>query len=57
MEKITVLDIKFKFGDTEDAIHPVILQDDNEMILVDCGYVGLMPIIEGAIEAKSSLKF
>lgn len=53
MENIIVLNIKFKFGDTEDFIHPVILKDDNEMILIDCGYTGFMPAIEDAIKAEN----
>lgn len=52
MEDVIVLNIKFKFGDTEDVIHPVILRDDNEMILVDCGYIGFMPVVEEAIKKE-----
>ena len=40
MENIIVLNIKYKFGDMEGFIHPVVLKDDNEMILVDCGIQG-----------------
>ena len=50
---IIILDIRFKFGNTEDIIHPVILKDDKEMILVDCGYTGFMPLIEDAIKAQN----
>lgn len=53
MENIRVLNIKFKFGDIEDVIHPVIIMDDNEMILVDCGYSGFMPLIEDAMKAEN----
>lgn len=53
MEDIIVLNVKFKFGNTEDIIHPVILKDDKEMILVDCGYTGFMPVIEAAIKAEN----
>lgn len=53
MENIIVLNIKFKFGDTEDVIHPVILKDDNELILVDCGYTGFLSVIEDAIKAEN----
>lgn len=52
MDKITVLNIRSSFGNIEQYIHPVVLQDDNEMILVDCGYVGFMPNIEAAMEAE-----
>ncbi|ABW17917.1 MBL fold metallo-hydrolase [Alkaliphilus oremlandii] len=50
---IIVLNIEFKFAHIEDTIHPVILQDDKEMILVDCGYTGFMPMIEEAMAAEN----
>lgn len=53
MNKIIVLDIKFKFGEAEDVIHPVVLIDDKNMILIDCGYTGFFPIIKQAIEEKN----
>lgn len=49
MNKIVVLDIKFKFGEVEDAIHPVLLIDDKNMILIDCGYPGFLSDIEQAM--------
>jgi glyoxylase-like metal-dependent hydrolase (beta-lactamase superfamily II) len=52
MSDIIVLNIKFKFGDIEDIIHPVILKDNDEMMLVDCGYIGFMSIIEDAIKSE-----
>jgi len=52
MEEIIILDIPVKFGDMEEVIHPVILMYAKEMILVDCGYIGFMPKIEGAIQAR-----
>jgi len=52
MENIIVLNIKFNFGVVEDVIHPVILKDDKEMILIDCGYTGFMPIIEDAMKEE-----
>jgi glyoxylase-like metal-dependent hydrolase (beta-lactamase superfamily II) len=51
--KNIVLNVKFKFGEIEDLIHPVILLDDNEMILVDCGYTGALSAIEEAIKAEN----
>ncbi len=50
MEKIIVLEIKFTFRDVEDAIYPVILRDDENMVLVDCGYAGFLAAIEKAME-------
>jgi len=53
MDKIIVLDIKFKFGEVEDTIHPVVLIDDKNMILVDCGYTGFLPAIKQAMEENN----
>ena len=53
MENIIVLNIKYKFGDIEGVIHPVILKDNNEMILIDCGYAGFMTIIEDAMKSEN----
>lgn len=50
MEEIIVLEIKFKFNDVEDTIYPVILKDDKNMILIDCGYVGFLAAIENAMK-------
>ncbi len=52
MNQIIVLDIKFKFGEIEDVIHPVILKDDDNMVLIDCGYTGFLSMIEQAMEEK-----
>lgn len=49
MDTITVLDISFSFAEVEDVIHPVVLADDKNMILVDCGYTGFLPMIEQAM--------
>jgi glyoxylase-like metal-dependent hydrolase (beta-lactamase superfamily II) len=48
-----VLDLKFKFGGIEDAIHPVVLTDDKSMVLIDCGYPGFLPVIEQALEENN----
>jgi glyoxylase-like metal-dependent hydrolase (beta-lactamase superfamily II) len=53
MEEIIVLNIKYIFGNTEEMIHPVILLNDSEMVLVDCGYRGFLPNIEEAMRAKN----
>lgn len=53
MPSVTVLNIKFTFRNISGAIHPVILKDENEMILVDCGYTGFLPIIEDAIKSEN----
>lgn len=53
MKNIIILNINFNYGGIEDIIHPVILKDEKEMILVDCGYTGAMPAIEEAIKAEN----
>ncbi len=52
MEEIIVLNIRFKFGQIEDEIHPVVIKDDKNMILIDCGYTGFLPLVERAMEEK-----
>jgi len=52
MENIVILDVKFNFGYGEDAIYPVILVDKNEMILVDCGYINFLTLLEEAAYKK-----
>lgn len=46
MNKITVLEIKFKFNENTNAIYPVILSDENDMILIDCGYPNFLDLIK-----------
>lgn len=52
MNQMIILDITFTFGAMTDVIHPVILKDDQEMILVDCGYPGFLPNIKAAAKAE-----
>lgn len=52
MKPIITLPIKYTYGDTENIIHPVILLDNHEMILVDCGFTGYLPQIERAMEQQ-----
>ncbi|WP_315080951.1 MBL fold metallo-hydrolase [uncultured Clostridium sp.] len=51
MNKLNVLKVEFEFNRIIDAIYPVILRDDNDMILIDCGYPNFLTLIEeSAIE-------
>jgi glyoxylase-like metal-dependent hydrolase (beta-lactamase superfamily II) len=52
MNKVTVLEIKFDFGGMENTIFPVILSDESEVVLVDCGYPNFLPLLKDAAEAK-----
>ncbi len=51
--KIIILDLKFKFGEIEDVIHPVVLKDNANMVLIDSGYTGFLPVIEQAMEENN----
>lgn len=52
MNKLTVLEIKFDFNGATNAIFPVILSDEEEMILIDCGYPNFLLLIKAAAEVK-----
>lgn len=53
MNKIIILDIKLLIGEVEDVIHPAVLVDDENMVLIDCGYTGFLPAIEQAMEENN----
>lgn len=44
-----VLKLPFAFGGISDAVYPVVLRDENNLVLVDCGYLGFLPILEAAM--------
>jgi len=46
MSKISILAIKVGPNDVENMIYPVIIEDEEEMILVDCGYPNFLAVIE-----------
>lgn len=46
MNKLNVLKIDFEFNGMIESIYPVILEDDREMILIDCGYPKFLGLIE-----------
>jgi glyoxylase-like metal-dependent hydrolase (beta-lactamase superfamily II) len=50
MKAIVVLDISFPVGTDDDWIHPVVLRDENHLVLVDCGYTGAFSLIETALK-------
>lgn len=52
MSSITVLDINFDYNGANNSIFPVILKDEEEMILIDCGYPGFFPLIKDCAEKK-----
>lgn len=46
MERYKVLDITFLNAGAEEHIYPVLLLDEEETVLVDCGYPGSMELVE-----------
>lgn len=46
--QLIVLEIPFHFEGAADKLYPVILQHKEEMILVDGGYAGFLPLLEEA---------
>ncbi|MGE8207026.1 MBL fold metallo-hydrolase [Heyndrickxia sp. NPDC080065] len=53
--EIIQLDLKFMYNESEMVIHPTIIKDENEIILVDCGYPGMLPILEAELKSKGIL--
>lgn len=50
MKKIIIFDIEMTYGNIRDTIHPVVLCDESDYVLVDCGYVGSFSRIEEALQ-------
>lgn len=46
MSKISILEVGFNFGGESNTIYPVVLEDENEMVLIDCGYPNFLKLIE-----------
>lgn len=45
-KRYDILHLRYLFGDIEQHIFPVILLDKNEVVLVDCGYLGSLEMLE-----------
>ena len=52
MNKLTVLEIKFDFNGETNVIFPVILSDESEVVLIDCGYPNFLPLIKAAAKKQ-----
>lgn len=52
---LIILDIDMTYGDIKDRIHPVILSDEVNCVLVDSGYVGSLPRLEEALRNNNIL--
>jgi glyoxylase-like metal-dependent hydrolase (beta-lactamase superfamily II) len=47
-----ILDIAFTYQDRIEHLYPVILQNDQEVILIDGGYAGFMPLLDNALRQQ-----
>lgn len=45
---VHVLKLNFTFAGREDALYPVLLHEGAELMLVDCGCAGFLPLLEEA---------
>lgn len=52
MNQIIMLDIKFQYQNETQTIHPVVLLSNDDVVLVDCGYIGFLPLLEEEMKAK-----
>jgi glyoxylase-like metal-dependent hydrolase (beta-lactamase superfamily II) len=55
MNKLILLEIEMSYGETMEEIHPVVLKDDANCVIVDCGYVGSLGKLEEALHQKDIL--
>lgn len=53
MSTLEVLELKYFYNDSVNCIFPVILRDDKEMILIDCGYPNSLELIEKAAKENN----
>lgn len=52
MNPVIILEISFPYGNGSTTIYPVLLKDDHEMVLVDCGYPQFLPLIKRTAETQ-----
>jgi glyoxylase-like metal-dependent hydrolase (beta-lactamase superfamily II) len=50
MSRIINFHITMQFGNTENTIYPTLLWDDENIILVDCGFIGSLPLFEKELQ-------
>lgn len=48
--KILRLAITAPFGDTVNTVYPTLLWDEENIVLVDCGFVGSLPMLENELQ-------
>jgi glyoxylase-like metal-dependent hydrolase (beta-lactamase superfamily II) len=52
MNQIIMLDINFQYQNETRTFHPVLLISANDVVLVDCGYPGFLPLLEAEMKSK-----
>lgn len=52
MNQLAVLEIEAHYGGIKRKICPVLLRDEREMMLIDCGFPGFLPLVQAAAKAK-----
>lgn len=55
MNRLIILKIEMSYGKNLDYIYPVVLLDDDNCVLVDCGYVGSLSKIEEELQRNGIL--
>lgn len=53
MDELVILTIEHIRDDEKASIHPVILKDTKEMVLIDCGFPGFLPKIKESAMAQN----
>ena len=48
--QIIYFPITMAFGDRENTVYPTLLWDERDCILVDCGYIGSLPLLEKELQ-------
>lgn len=55
--ELYILETRFSFNGSDSSIYPVIISNNSEYILVDCGYEGFLPLLEqAAIQSGTSFQ-
>lgn len=52
MNRVCLLNLPFTYNGREQIITPVLLLDEHEMILVDCGYPDFLPLLQEAAQKQ-----
>ena len=50
MDQITALKIEYEFNGRKGVIYPVVLKDETNMVLIDGGFIGFLPMLEKAMQ-------